>query len=67
MKDMEEGQVGTANGGAAPGYRDLVAWQNAMSLVTAIYEETRDWPKEEMYGLTAQLRRAAVSITSKYR
>ena len=46
------------------GHRDLVVWQKAMSLVTEIYRATRDFPKEEMYGLTSQLRRAAVSVPS---
>jgi four helix bundle protein len=45
-------------------YRDLVAWQKAMDLVTAIYEATASFPKEELFGLTSQLRRAAVSIPS---
>jgi four helix bundle protein len=43
-------------------YRDLVAWNRAMGLVTEIYRMTRDFPKEELFGLTSQLRRAAVSI-----
>jgi len=45
-------------------YRDLVVWQKAMDLVTAIYRITAQFPREEMYGLTSQLRRAAVSIPS---
>ena len=45
-------------------YRDLVAWQRAMDLVNAIYEITALFPKEELYGLTSQLRRAAVSVPS---
>lgn len=45
-------------------YQDLLAWQTAMELVVAIYEATRSFPKEEMYGLTSQLRRAAVSVPS---
>lgn len=45
-------------------YRDLIAWQKAMDLVVDVYAATRDFPREEMYGLTAQLRRAAVSIPS---
>ena len=45
-------------------FRDLVAWQRAIDLVTAIYELTRSFPAEEMYGLTSQLRRAAVSVAS---
>src|SRR5664279_6444638 len=40
-------------------YRDLIAWQKAMDLVTAIYQVSASLPKDEMYGLTSQLRRAA--------
>jgi four helix bundle protein len=43
---------------------DLAAWQEAMSLARATYEVTRSFPKEEIYGLSAQMRRAAVSIPS---
>jgi four helix bundle protein len=43
-------------------YRDILVWQQAMELVTAIYQSTETWPKEEAYGLTSQVRRAAVSI-----
>jgi four helix bundle protein len=43
-------------------HRDLVAWQKAMNLVTSIYQASRSFPREEAYGLTSQLRRAAVSI-----
>jgi len=42
----------------------LVAWQKAMKLVQDIYRVTREFPKEEIYGLTNQLRRAAVSVPS---
>src|SRR5579864_8854135 len=45
-------------------YRDLVVWQKAMDLVTVVYRITAQFPREEMYGLTSQLRRAAVSIPS---
>jgi four helix bundle protein len=45
-------------------YRDLKVWQTAMDLVGAVYRLTREFPKEETYGLTIQLRRAAVSIAS---
>jgi len=46
------------------GHKDLLVWQKAMDLVTSIYRLTRAFPKEELYGLTAQIRRAAVSIPS---
>jgi len=45
-------------------YKDLIAWQKAMDLVEAVYTATKLFPKEEMYGLTSQIRRAAVSIPS---
>src|ERR1700674_5583687 len=45
-------------------YRDLRVWQNAMKLVISVYQQTRGFPKEELYGLTSQMRRAAVSIPS---
>lgn len=43
-------------------YRDLIAWRVGMDLVEAIYRQTKSFPKDEIYGLTSQLRRAAVSI-----
>jgi len=46
------------------GHRDLVAWKKGMQLVTDVYRVTRDFPREEIYGLTSQLRRAAVSVPS---
>ncbi|HTK95980.1 MAG TPA: four helix bundle protein [Terriglobales bacterium] len=45
-------------------YRDLVVWQAAIELVTRIYRTTDSFPKQETYGLTAQIRRAAVSVPS---
>ncbi len=45
-------------------YRDLMVWQRSMDLVEGVYTTTRTWPKEELYGLTAQVRRAAVSVPS---
>jgi four helix bundle protein len=45
-------------------FRDLVVWQRAMQLAVAIYRLTKDFPREELYGLTSQIRRAAVSIPS---
>jgi four helix bundle protein len=45
-------------------YRDLEAWQLGMDLAEAIYGLTRTFPREELFGLTSQLRRAAVAIPS---
>jgi len=45
-------------------YTELFVWQKSMELVTAIYRETRNFPKEEVYGLTSQIRRCAISIPS---
>jgi four helix bundle protein len=45
-------------------YKNLIAWRQAMDLVTNIYRATRSFPKDEFYGLTNQLRRAVVSIPS---
>jgi four helix bundle protein len=45
-------------------YRDLRVWQSAMDLVMSVYQETQGFPKTELYGLTSQMRRAAVSIPS---
>lgn len=45
-------------------YKDLIVWQKSMDLVEEIYLLTTKFPKEEIYGLTSQMRRAAVSIPS---
>ena len=45
-------------------YKDLIAWQKAMELVTSAYRATARFPKDEWFGLTSQARRAAVSIPS---
>jgi len=45
-------------------HRDLIAWQEAMNLVEAVYRVTSIFPKEEAFGLIAQMRRAAISIPS---
>ncbi len=45
-------------------YRDLIVWQKAVELVIVVYELTEQFPKSEMYGLTSQMRRAAVSVPS---
>jgi four helix bundle protein len=46
------------------GYRGLAAWQKSMALVTEVYRATRSFPQDELYGLTSQLRCAAVSVPS---
>jgi four helix bundle protein len=43
-------------------YRDLLVWQQAMDLAVAVYKLTKAWPKDELYGLTSQTRRAATSV-----
>ena len=49
---------------AVQSFRDLLVWQRSIQLATAIYRLTRDFPREELYGLTSQMTRAAVSIAS---
>jgi four helix bundle protein len=46
----------------AQSFRDLLVWRKAHDFVLAVYEFTAGFPKPELYGLTAQMRRAAVSI-----
>ena len=48
----------------AGNYQDLVAWQKAMDLVELICRASEHFPKHEVYGLSNQLRRAAVSVPS---
>jgi four helix bundle protein len=48
----------------ADAFRDLIAWQKAMALVTDVYRATESFPAREIYGLTNQVRRAAVSVAS---
>lgn len=45
-------------------HKDLEIWRKGLDLVTKVYKITRDFPKEEMYGLSAQMRRAAISFPS---
>jgi four helix bundle protein len=45
-------------------YKDLIAWQKAMDLVSILYDATEAFPKHEIYSLTNQMRRAAVSVPS---
>lgn len=48
----------------AGSFTELRVWKNGMTLSVEVYKVTKSFPKEEMYGLTSQLRRAAVSIPS---
>jgi four helix bundle protein len=43
-------------------YSDLIVWRKAIDPVEDVYKATQGWPREEMYGLTSQIRRAVVSI-----
>ena len=45
-------------------YRDLIVWQKAMQLVTDVYSLIKSLPKDEVYGLTSQVRRCSISIPS---
>lgn len=45
-------------------YKELTAWQRSMDLVREVYRCTRSFPREEMFGLSSQMRRAAVSVPS---
>src|ERR1700720_2065961 len=49
---------------AVQSYRELIVWRKSMALVKDVYLCTQDFPKSEIYGLTSQLRRAAVSVPS---
>ena len=49
---------------AITSHRDLIAWQEALTLVEIVYRDTAKFPKEETFGLKMQLRRAAVSVPS---
>lgn len=48
----------------AQNVRDLIVWQRAIELTVCIYKLTRSFPKDELYGLTSQMRRASVSVAS---
>ncbi len=54
----------SSEGGNIKSFRGLMAWQKAMTLVEMVYAMTAQLPAEERYGLTSQMRRAAVSVPS---
>ena len=43
-------------------FEDLKVWQKSMALTTSVYQATKSFPKEELFGLTSQIQRASVSI-----
>jgi four helix bundle protein len=45
-------------------FRDLLVWQRSIQLAVAIYQASKGFPREEIYGLTSQIRRASVSVSS---
>ena len=49
---------------ATKSFRDLIVWQKSRDLAVAIYRLTDKFPKSELYGLTSQMRRAVISISS---
>jgi len=48
-------------------HKDLIVWQKAMELVLEVYKATKTYPREELFGLASQMRRAVVSIPSNMR
>jgi four helix bundle protein len=48
----------------AQSFRELTVWQRAMEMTVQVYELTRDFPREELYGLTSQIRRPSISVAS---
>ena len=63
MKEgVENQESGVSMREPARSFEDLIVWKKAHAFVLAIYKETQNFPKAEIYGLTSQFRRAAVSI-----
>ncbi len=52
------------NRSPAKSFKDLVVWQKAHQMVLSVYQITKNFPKEEMYGLTSQVRRSASSVAA---
>jgi four helix bundle protein len=55
---------GTENRKPVQSFRELEVWQRSMELTIMVYRLTQKFPREEMFGITSQLRRAAISIPS---
>jgi four helix bundle protein len=49
---------------AVKNYSELIVWQKAVDFVVAVYDAARTFPRDEMYGLTSQIKRAVVSVPS---
>lgn len=61
-KRRQVSELGPSQRISIKSHRDLIVWQKAMDLVTAVYRATENLPKTELYGLTSQIRRAAASV-----
>ena len=63
-KRANEYLSGWVKGGEMKTHKDLKVWKKGLDLVTKIYKHTKEFPKEEMYALSSQMRRAAISYPS---
>ena len=61
---MREQELVISNQGKVKNFRGLKAWQTAYDLAIEIYLVTKKFPREELYGLVSQMRRAAISVTA---
>jgi four helix bundle protein len=68
LPQIVDGETRALNGGGEAlmihSFRDLVVWQKGMDLAVQVYKISEKMPRSEMFGLTSQLRRAAVSVPS---
>jgi len=63
-KDIELEEESYTKYGEINNYQDLIVWQKSMDLVVSIYEKSKSFPDQEKFGLSNQIRRAAVSVPS---